>query len=191
MLAMGLWMIASIRTVAMAATSIAREKEARTWPILLGTTLDDWQIIRGKAVAVLWRNLPLWLAMIVSFIGYFILINLSSRAGGPGGPSFWLYILGGLISFTTHVALLISVGMYFSVRLRSATAAVISSIGAVLGLFIFQRFFLMLIIRVLTVSMGSPYAGVILFYLVPSLVYIGAGLLLIWRAKCRLRKDIF
>ena len=191
MLAMGLWMIASIRTVAMAATSIAREKEARTWPILLGTTLDDWQIIRGKAVAVLWRNLPLWLAMIVSFIGYFILINLSSRDGGPGGPSFWLYILGGLISFTTHVALLISVGMYFSVRLRSATAAVISSIGAVLGLFIFQRFFLMLIVRVLTVSMGSPYAGVILFYLVPSLVYIGAGLLLIWRAKCRLRKDIF
>jgi ABC-type transport system involved in multi-copper enzyme maturation permease subunit len=189
---MGLWMIASARTIAMAATSIAGEKEARTWPILLGTTLDDWQIIRGKAVAVLWRNLPLWLAMIVSFIAFFILMNLSSRGGAPGGPSFyWLYTLVWLIMLGTHVVFLIGVGMYFSVRLRSATAAVISSIGTVLGVFIFQRFFLTLIVRVLTVSIGSPYAGVILFYLVPSLIYVGAGLLLIWRAKCRLRKDIF
>ena len=47
----GIWLIATIRTSAMAATSITKEKEARTLPILLGTMLEPKQIIRGKALA--------------------------------------------------------------------------------------------------------------------------------------------
>jgi uncharacterized membrane protein len=190
---MGLWMIASVRTAAMAATTIAREKEARTWPLLLGTTLDDRQIIRGKALAVLWRNLPLWLAIAVSTVAFFILMIISARARSGGRSFFYcFYILGGLITVVAHVVFLIGIGLYFSVRLKSATAAVIATIGSVLGLFIAQRFLLPLVIRAVMMGiMGSWYGGITLFYVVPSALRLGIGLLLIWRARCRLRRNIF
>ncbi|MHC4155922.1 MAG: hypothetical protein ACYST6_13490, partial [Planctomycetota bacterium] len=192
-LATGLWLIAGVRTAAMAATTIAKEKEARTWPILLGTTLDDWQIIRGKAVAVLWRNVPLWLALAVGTTTFLIFMQVFGRAGAPGELFLYcLYILGGLITLVSHVAFLIGTGLYFSVRLRSATAAVISSIGAVLGLFILQRFLLPLVFRAVMMGvMRSWYGVIILYYVVPSALRLGIGLLLIWRAKCRLRRNIF
>ncbi|HUT29014.1 MAG TPA: hypothetical protein VMX13_04395 [Sedimentisphaerales bacterium] len=193
-LTMGLWLIASVRTAAMAATTIAKEKEARTWPLLLGTTLDDRQIIRGKAVAVLWRNLPLWLAIGVNIVAFFIFMSFFVRAGRPSELFFyWPHILGGLITLISDVVLLTGIGLYFSVRLRSATAAVVSTIGAVLGLFILQRFlFLPLIFRVLIMAvLGRWGGGTIVHYIVPSALRMGIGLLLIWRAKCRLRRNIF
>ena len=73
MYAMTLWMIASVRTATMAATAITKEKEARTLQILLGTLIDDSKIIRGKALAVLWRNLPVWAILVVhSFVYSFV-----------------------------------------------------------------------------------------------------------------------
>jgi len=193
----GLWMIASVRTAAMAATTIAKEKEARTWPLLLGTTLDDRQIIRGKALAVLWRNLPLWLAIAVGMVAFFTFMVLFGRARGPGGSFFYcFYILGGLITVGTHIVFLVAIGLYFSVRLKSATAAVIATVGSVLGLFIAYRFLLPLIFGALMMVIAGrafvgKYGGIILFYVVPSAVRLGIGLLLIQRAERQLRGNIF
>jgi hypothetical protein len=174
----------------MAATAIAKEKEARTWPILLGTTLDDRQIVRGKAVAVAWRNLPIWSALAVNTAAFSILGLVLAI---PSRHFFRLfYILGGLVTIVSHVVFLIGIGLYFSARFRSATAAVTATIGSVLAVFILQRFLLSLVFRALMVAMaGSPYWAVILWYIVTPGVRLGIGLLLIWRAKCRLRRNIF
>ncbi|MHC4501312.1 MAG: hypothetical protein ACYS21_19635 [Planctomycetota bacterium] len=188
---MGLWLIASVRTAVMAATCIAREKEARTWPILLCTTLDDWQIIRGKAAAVLWRNLPLWSVLAANSFAIFIFMRMFGRWGGSGGQVFSYiiyYIINGLFGIVAYAAFLIGAGLYFSARLKSTTAAVISTIGSALGLFIVHRFLFSVVVRII---MMTGFGSMILYSFVPSTFYLGAGLLLLWRAKCRLRQNIF
>jgi ABC-type transport system involved in multi-copper enzyme maturation permease subunit len=57
----GLNFIASLRTAAMAATSIASEKEAKTLPILLTTPFADQTILKSKAIVAFRRNRPLWI----------------------------------------------------------------------------------------------------------------------------------
>jgi ABC-type transport system involved in multi-copper enzyme maturation permease subunit len=189
---MGLWLIASVRTAVMAATCIAREKEARTWPILLCTTLDDWQIIRGKAAAVLWRNLPLWSVLAANSFAIFIFMRMFGRWGGSGGQVFY-YIISGLFAIVAYAAFLIGAGLYFSARLKSTTAAVISTIGSALGLFIVHRFLFSVVVRLIMMTgfMMRGFGLIILYSFVPSILYLVAGLLLTWRAKCRLRQNIF
>jgi hypothetical protein len=143
-------------------------------------------------VAVAWRNLPLWLAIGVGTVAFLIFMVFFGTAGGPGGGFYWFYIFGSLITLVSHVVFFIGVGLYFSVRLRSATAAVTAAIGSVLGLFIFVRFLLSLAVHVvMTAIAGSPYSRIILWYVVRSALRLGIGLLLIWRARCRLRRSIF
>lgn len=188
---MGLWLIASVRTAVMAATCIAREKEARTWPILLGTTLEDWQIIRGKGAVVLWRNSPAWLALAVNSVAIFIFMRMFGRWGGSGGEFF--YIISGLFGIVAYAAFLIGAGLYFSARLKSTTAAVISTVGSALGLYIVHRFLFSVVVRLIMMTgfMMRGFGLIILYSFVPSIFYLVAGLLLLWRAKCRLRQNIF
>ena len=51
LIASGLYLIVIIRLAVLSAGSITGEKEARTWPILLATPLDDKEIVHGKAIA--------------------------------------------------------------------------------------------------------------------------------------------
>jgi len=49
-----------IINMVISATTITSEKEARSWPILLTTPLADWHILLGKAFGVFRRCLPIW-----------------------------------------------------------------------------------------------------------------------------------
>lgn len=51
------------RTATLAASSITSEKEARTWPILLATPLDNRQIVFGKIIGSCLRCWPFWLLL--------------------------------------------------------------------------------------------------------------------------------
>ncbi|MHC4742890.1 MAG: ABC transporter permease, partial [Planctomycetota bacterium] len=50
------------------ATSITTEKEARSWPLLLGTDSSEWQIILGKFAGVLRRSLLVWALLLLYFV---------------------------------------------------------------------------------------------------------------------------
>jgi len=52
-----------LRTATLTASSITSEREARTWPILLATPLDDRQIVLGKIIGSCLRCWPFWLLL--------------------------------------------------------------------------------------------------------------------------------
>ena len=52
-----------LRTATLAASSITSEKEARTWPILLATPLDNRQIVFGKIIGSCLGCWPFWLLL--------------------------------------------------------------------------------------------------------------------------------
>ncbi|MEJ2704997.1 MAG: ABC transporter permease subunit [Sedimentisphaerales bacterium] len=98
-------------------TCITSEKESRSWPLLLTTTLNDWQIVLGKFIGVLRRSLFVWLLL-------FLYVGL-----------FWVYQCVGPLAFV-HLALLATgtvvflcgTGFYFSSRLKHTSEAVITNI---------------------------------------------------------------
>jgi ABC-type transport system involved in multi-copper enzyme maturation permease subunit len=117
--------VGSIFTMVLSATSITSEKETQSWPILLATSMDDWNILMGKAIGVFRRCLPIWLLM-VGHIFLFICIRYIHPIAILHMPIF----LTGLVVFLTGA------GLYFSSRLKRTTSAVIASFALALVLWI-------------------------------------------------------
>jgi ABC-type transport system involved in multi-copper enzyme maturation permease subunit len=188
----GVWLIATIRTAAMAATSITKEKEARTLPILLGTLLEPKQIIQGKALAALWRNSPAWLYLIFSTPVFYILMIALQQTQGRSLDFYYYYIILGPLGTVANVIFLIGLGMYFSTRLKSSTAAVMATIGSLLGFYVIRQFMFTFVSAILGVMMrGITQVAFVLNPFVMIVFNVVIGMVLLWRAKCRLRLDIF
>ncbi|MHC4641984.1 MAG: ABC transporter permease [Planctomycetota bacterium] len=190
----GIWMIATIRTAAMAATSITKEKEARTLPLLLGTLLEPKQIIHGKALAALWRNAPAWLILALGTPVFYILMIALQKTQGSGSLDFYYYsyIIFGPLGIVANVIFLIGLGMYFSTRLKSSTAAVMATIGSLLGFYVIRQFMFTFLFAVLGVMMmGNVQFALVLNPIFRIVFNAVIGMVLLWRAKCRLRLDIF
>lgn len=117
--------IGSVFTMILSATSVTSEKESRSWPILLATSMDDWHILMGKAIGVLRRCLPIWLLM-AGHIFLFICIRYIHPIAMLHLPIF----VAGLIVFLTGA------GLYFSARFKRTTSAVIASFALALVLWI-------------------------------------------------------
>jgi len=184
-----LWLIVSVRTATMAATAITKEKERRTWQVLLTTPIADGCIVRDKAAAVLFRNLPLWLVVAVHSAAFWLILGLLQRQ--PLYRMSLLHVASGLVSVPAVVTLLVGTGLYFSARMKSNTTAVISTVGVLLGLFVGQRFLYSIVFAVFAPAISAgPYLFVALNILF-MMLYIPVGLLLLWRAKYRLRADMF
>jgi ABC-type transport system involved in multi-copper enzyme maturation permease subunit len=193
MLRSGIWLIATIRTAAMAATSITKEKEARTLPLLLGTLLEPKQIIRGKALAALWRNAPAWVFLTLGTPVYYILMIAARQPqGGRILDYYFYYIILGPLGTVANVIFLIGLGMYFSTRLKSSTAAVMATIGSLLGFYVIRQFIFTLLFAIMGVMMrGITQVAFILNPFVMIVFNAVIGMVLLWRAKCRLRLDVF
>jgi len=117
--------IGSIFTMVLSATSVTSEKETQSWPILLATSMDDWQILIGKAVGVLHRCLPIWLLM-AGHIFLFICLRYIHPIAILLIPIFTT----GLVVFLTGS------GLYFSARFKRATSAVIACFAMAMTLWI-------------------------------------------------------
>jgi len=186
------------------AASITSEKEARTWPLLMVTTLSGWQILTGKFVGVLRRSLFVWLLLLV-YIGLFWLFDVGV---GLFAMAQTAVIAAGSVVF------LCGTGFYFGSRFRRTSAAVVTNfILTVLvwgivpflaillkDVFRLGRYFLIMddlkeyclsvvpfvqamrvMDRNLSLSESSRF--------MPT--YMLLGILFAWRAKCRLRRNIF
>jgi len=184
-----------VRLAASAASAITREKEARTWPILLMTPLDNREIVRGKVVGVFRWNLCLLIPLCVLYLlGYVLspptagdLIRLAVSVGSL------VFGLAGSIVF------LLGLGMYLSVRLKTTAAAV----AATLGIYIAPKFFccggLSPLLFWSVRHAGPPGTqGPLGMLLIPLLlavgiatVYGGLGWLFVRAATGRLRRNVF
>ncbi len=108
--------IGLITNIVLSATTITSEKETRSWPILLATSMDDWQILVGKAVGVFRRCLPIWLLL----AGH-LLLFISVRYIHP------IAVVHLAILVTWIVMFLSGSGLYFSARLKRTTSAVVAN----------------------------------------------------------------
>ncbi len=107
-----------------AASAITREKEARTLPILLTVPLDNGAIIRGKALGLLRRNLPLLVPVPILGALAYGLMSMSTEIM----PSRSLSTIVSLeVSAVGNVVLLLGLGLCLSVYLRTTTSAVVST----------------------------------------------------------------
>jgi ABC-2 type transport system permease protein len=203
-------------TIILPATCITSEKESRSWPLLLATTLGDWQIIHGKFIGALRRCLPAWILLfghiiLFTFVGYIHPVAIVMTA----------------ILSTWVIVFFISTGIYFSVRFKHTTTAVVMNfvlpliIWALVPILMaftceithsnndFAEGYLNIIpfVHTIVIFEGATDIGrmefdwpqaynvnafeSVVFMLVLMVVYISIAYLFLWRAKCRLRRNIF
>jgi len=112
-----------ITNAVLSATTITSEKEARSWPILLATSLDDWQILLGKAVGVFRRCLPIWL-----FLAGHLVLFVSVRYIHPIAIVHLAMLVAWIVVFLSGS------GLYFSARLKRTTSAVVANFCLALAL---------------------------------------------------------
>lgn len=189
-------LVTTVRTGAIAASSIAKEKESRAWPILLTTPLEDREIISAKAKAAFLRNWPLWLILILNaVVTPILMMTMFSRTVEA---SVTLSIVGSVVTVVARLILLIGAGLYFGVRCKSNSTAIIATLGVVFGVTIFVRIVVQIIfITVSMMGLGlgglSGYIGSVMMisFIASSLGGIVCGLLLMRAARRRVRRNIF
>ena len=101
-------------TIVIPATCITSEKESRSWPLLLATTLSDWHILFGKFIGAVRRCLPIWIFL----FGHIIFFLYTG----------WIHPIAiiqmGILAAWIVIFLSCS-GIYFSARFKRTTTAVI------------------------------------------------------------------
>ncbi len=115
--------VGSIYHMVLSATSITTEKEARAWPILMATPMDDWYILMGKVIGVFRRCLPIWL-LLAGHVVIFVIV----RYIHPVAIFLLLLFLPGYTIFLTGA------GIYFSARCLRTTSAVVANFALALVL---------------------------------------------------------
>jgi ABC-type transport system involved in multi-copper enzyme maturation permease subunit len=137
-------------TVVLPATCITAEKESQTWPLLLTTTVGNWEILWGKFAGAVRRCLPAWVLLFAHTLVFMVLRVIHPIA------VVHLAILAAWVMF-----FLTSTGLYFGTRLRHTTAAVIANLGLAAGLWAVFPLFLAIFIGV----MNKTSTGVIETYM--------------------------
>jgi ABC-type transport system involved in multi-copper enzyme maturation permease subunit len=100
--------------IVLPATCVTSEKESRCWPLILTTTLSDWQILLGKIIGTLRRCAPAWFLM----FGHLIVFTLI----GFIHPVALIHIP---VLVAWIVVFFLGTGLYFSSRFKHTTTAVI------------------------------------------------------------------
>ncbi len=205
-------------TIIYPATSITSEKESRSWPLLLTTTIDDRQILFGKFVGILCRCLPIWIFL----LGHVIIFSLA----GYIHPVAIIQI-GILVAWI--VVFLSGSGLYFSSCFKRTTTAVIMNFALAAAIWAIVPLLLGLIgiithegdfaeaymdtnpfvhavviidatanenpVKIGSYSwIGSRRSDVVqsTSWMLTCLAgYMLLGAFFAWRAKCRFRRDIF
>ena len=185
----GLALIAFIRTATLSAMSISKEKQSRTWSILLTTPIEDADILKMKAKAILRQTSLFWMVIFADVLVFSVLIVLNP-----------ISILGVLIAAVPTVLFLIGIGLYFGMRLKSTTTAMAVTFSVPLLLWVIcpcTLNFSPLALIAMSVGIGLQDESWIFtlsmtgFSLIPAIVYGVAGLVFFSLAKSSMRKYIF
>ena len=118
--------IGIIFNVVLSVSSITSEKESLAWPILLTTSLDEWQILLGKALGIFYKCLPVWLLL----FGHLILFIIVGYIH-PIAFLQVLFVVTGVIIFLTGF------GIYISSICKKTTWAIIFSFAFILAAWLF------------------------------------------------------
>lgn len=106
--------LGSFFTIVLSSTNITSEKESRSWPLLLSSTLSDNNIVLSKFIGILSRCFPVWL-LLLGHVFYFSFVKMIH----PAGPLLTSILVTWIIIF------LCSTGIYFGSCFKHTTTAVI------------------------------------------------------------------
>jgi ABC-type transport system involved in multi-copper enzyme maturation permease subunit len=110
--------IALLITATVPAATVTSERESGSLPLLLTTTLTDWQILFGKFFGAIQRCLPVW-GLLMGHLALFVVVGYLHRVVLP-----YMAIVAAWI-----LILFAASGVYFSVRFRHTTTAVIMNMA--------------------------------------------------------------
>lgn len=120
-------------TFTLGASSVTSEKESRSWPLLLATTLTDYQILNGKLIGTIRRIFIAWIPLFVH-IAVFTLMGHIHRVA-----IFQIAILVAWI-----IIFLTGTGIYFSTCFKRTTTAVVLNLSLAAGIWaVFPLFMVM------------------------------------------------
>ncbi|MEO6437318.1 MAG: ABC transporter permease subunit [Tepidisphaeraceae bacterium] len=111
-------MVMMLLACVLAATAIAQEKESDTWTVLLASPLSGMAIVWGKALGALRRLM--W--PMIAIAGHFMLFTV----GGVITPAAAMTALVVIAGFNV---IWIATGVYFSLRCKKVTVAVILNLS--------------------------------------------------------------
>ena len=111
---LGYFFLALLRIALSSSASIVSEKEARTWPILLTTPLENSQIVKGKIIAAIMKARPYWYLIGLHVIVFTLL-----------GQIHFFAILPLALLFALSAYALSSMGVFISSCCRRSSAAVV------------------------------------------------------------------
>ncbi len=109
-------LLGSLFTFIIPATSITGEKESRSWPILLGTSLSDGQILLSKGLAMIRWCIPRW-GLLLAHVLFFMVLGYIH----PLALLLLMLPMSGIILLATGT------GLYWSARLNRTTTAVVAN----------------------------------------------------------------
>ncbi len=204
-------------TIVLPATCITSEKEARSWPLLLATTLDDREILFGKFIGSVRRCLLAWLLL----FGHVIFFSLTGFIHPVA-----IFQIGILVAWI--IVFLSGTGLYFSSRFKHTTTAVIMNFALAGAIWALLPILWAMIVGVTRSSDNlletyldtNPFVHVCvmmdatankgqlrgydwiapgslqvgestILMLIHMAGYMAVGLIFAWRAKCRFRRRIF
>jgi len=188
-LSLSFWFLVLLRLVLSVVGGVTREKESGAWPILLTTPLGSGRIVRAKAVAALRQNMiPLLSAFVVQGCLLFRTAGLSSGS----------YVLYSVLYMIAPAFLVVSLGLYFGVRLRTTNMAAAATIGTYLCLTMAGRVFQSVCFRLLWPP-AARYGGPTRVLLLLNSILVGGAIvlalalsgLLLWRACRNVRRYVF
>jgi ABC-type transport system involved in multi-copper enzyme maturation permease subunit len=106
--------IALLITATLPAATVTSERESGSLPLLLTTTLTDWQILFGKFFGAIRRCLPVW-GLLMGHLALFVVVG------------YLHFVVLPYMAIVVAWALILCAasGVYFSVRFRHTTTAVI------------------------------------------------------------------
>jgi ABC-type transport system involved in multi-copper enzyme maturation permease subunit len=204
-------------TTVLPATCITSEKESRTWPLLLTTTVGDWEILWSKFLGAVRRCLPAWVLLFGHGIVFAVLGYIHPIAIAQLG----ILVVWALFFLT-------ATGLYFSARCKHTTTAVIANMAVAAGLWAVFPLFLTITLEIAKVGTDvlevymdmNPFvqAGIIMnaaahskglgvydwiqgrmtdpldatgWIVLTLAVYASVGLIFLTRAAARLRRNPF
>ncbi len=204
-------------TIILTATGITTEKEARSWPILLMTTLEDRQILFGKYIGTVRRLIPVWILLFAHIIIFSLDVAINP-----------LSVIQITILVVWIVTFLFCTGVYFSACFKHTTTAVIVNLIFAVTIWVCVPLFLFVLEDFLHIPGlqnlaeydidTNPFLHAIIImgantntstgnygwasfsanafmstaWMLACLAgYTFIGLIFAWRAKCKFRKNIF
>jgi ABC-type transport system involved in multi-copper enzyme maturation permease subunit len=124
-------------TMVLPATCITTERESQTWPLLLTTTVENAEILWSKFAGALRRCLPVWGLL----FGHVLVFTLAGVIHPIAAVQLAILVAWVLLFLT-------GTGLYFSLRFRHTTTAVIANMGLAAGLWAVFPLFLAILLEV-------------------------------------------